>query len=324
MSDQITKLQLIINPISGSLSKEGLDRKMVEILEEHGFDVDVAMTEYAGHATELARRAVDAGYDGVLVCGGDGTINETALAMIGTDVPMGIIPAGSGNGLARHLEIPMNPIESLRVIAERNIRACDYGEVNGHPFFCTFGIGFDAAVSDRFAMSHSRGKMTYVRSAFQEFADYQALHYHIVADGEEIDTDAFLIAVCNAAQYGNNAYIAPEASLVDGKLDLVIVPKITHLGILALGVELITGSLNYNKKVIRRQVSEVTIMRESGPAHLDGEPFNEVGNIIKVKCHPGQLKLFTTGNPAPFQPYLTPMRATAEEVGLAIKYLFNQ
>lgn len=321
---EIRRLFLIINPISGTGSKKGLAERLVRQLEKYGFEVRAEYTKAAGHASELARQAVAEGYDGVLACGGDGTINETARAMIGTDVPMGIIPNGSGNGLARHIAIPIDVIESLKVINERYVRDCDYGEVNGHPFFCTFGIGFDAAVSERFASSGSRGKMTYIRSALHEFRHYKSRHYLIEADGEVIDMDAYLITVANAGQYGNNAYIAPDASITDGYLDLVIVPNVSHLGTLPLGFGLMSGTLATNKKLVKRRVSKLVITREDGPAHLDGEPFCEAGSRIEITCHPGQLKLFCTKNKKPFKPFLTPARSTANGIGLTIKHIFKK
>ena len=143
-------LTLIINPIAGTLSKRGLDSWLMPRLQDMGYDVSVQYTRYAGHATEIAREAAAAGHYAVLACGGDGTVNEVATGLVGTSTALGILPAGSGNGLARHIGIPVDIWRSLRVIAQNNIADCDYGEVNGRPFFCTFGLGFDAAVSHRF------------------------------------------------------------------------------------------------------------------------------------------------------------------------------
>lgn len=318
-----TRLFLIINPISGTGSKKGLDTKLKTALESHGFDVTVAFTSCRGDATRLAREAVNANYDGVIACGGDGTINETARAMAGTGVAMGIIPAGSGNGLARHIGIPIDPLMAVDVIAERFIRDCDYGTINGQPFFCTFGVGFDAAVSTRFADSGKRGKMTYFKSAFQEFVSYRPDLYTITADGHEITDEAFVVTVCNASQYGNNAYIAPDASITDGYLDIMIIKKMSRMATFLLGVDLLSGTLSRHRGVEHLKVKEAVIKRNGpGPAHLDGEPVDG-GSSFEVKCHPGQLKLFVTEKKRPFRPLLTPVESMVNDIGITLRNLIK-
>lgn len=316
----LRRLFLIINPISGTHSKIEVAKYLIDALEHNGFDVTAEFTLGQGDATRLARQAVDLGYDGVLAWGGDGTINETACAMVNTGVPMGIIPAGSGNGLARHLGIPIDALSSTQVIAQRFVRDCDYGTVNDRPFFCTFGIGFDAAVSSRFAASGTRGKMNYVKSALQEFINYEPKTYKIIADGEEIAEEAFLIAICNAAQYGNNAYIAPDASIADGLLDLVVVHKMSRLNLVMMSMELMAGTLNESRGVTRRKVKEVIIFpNEPGPAHLDGEPIEHIGEKICVKCRPGALRIFTNTHKTVFKPIITPVQAMFNDMELAIR-----
>lgn len=317
------RLFLIINPKSGTETKEGIDRMLSRELADRGFEITSVFTRGPGDATELARQAVADGFDGVLACGGDGTVNETACGMVGTGVPMGIVPMGSGNGLARHLNIPIDPLMSLDVVAKRFVRDCDYGDVNGRPFFCTFGVGFDAAVSDRFAASGSRGRINYVRSAVHEFINYKPSTYSIVADGEVIDDEALLVAVCNANQYGNNAFIAPDASIKDGYLDLVVVRNMPKINTVWMSVEMMWGTLTESRHIIKRKVKNVVINRkEPGPAHLDGEPFHVEGNRMVVSSHPGSLKLFTTDNKTPFRPVFTPVHAFFDDMSIAIKHLF--
>ena len=181
------------------------------------------MTEGPGHASELAAEAVATGTETVIAAGGDGTVNEIATALSHTRTAIGIIPLGSGNGLARTLGIPQDVDEALGVIAAGNIETCDRGMACGLPFYCTFGVGFDAEVSEKFASEKRRGRITYVRSVLQEFLEYQPQPYAISVGGRVITERAFLIAACNASQYGNNAYIAPKAELTDGLLDLVVI-----------------------------------------------------------------------------------------------------
>ena len=319
------KVFLIINPNSGTESKEGIERMLCRELGLRGFDVTAEFTGGIGDATKMAKRAVKEGFEAVLACGGDGTVNETACAMINTGVPMGIIPAGSGNGLARHLGFPVDPFMSLDVLAKRNIKDCDYGDVNGRPFFCTFGVGFDAAVSDRFAACGQRGRINYVRSAVHEFISYKPHTYTIFADDEEIDNEALLVAVCNANQYGNNAFIAPDASIKDGLLDLVVVKSMPKLNSVWTSVEMMWGTLTKNRHVEMRKVRKVTIKcDEPGPTHLDGESIHLDSNELNITCHPGRLRLFTTGNKIPFKPFITPVHALIDDMTIAIKHLFSK
>lgn len=314
---------LIVNPISGHASGTGLSDKLVEHLVSHGFDVDLRFTRGAFDATVYARQAVAEGYDGVLACGGDGTINETARALIDTVVPLGILPNGSGNGLARHMNIPLDPLDAVDVIAARKIKMCDYGAANNSPFFCTFGVGFDAAVSDRFAASGARGKFTYVKSALQEFISYKPETYRISADGEEIDDKAIIVAVCNANQYGNNAYIAPGASIKDGLLDLVIVRDMDKVNTVIAGVEMLAGTLDDNSHIVRRKVRRVTIERSNeGPAQLDGEPFH-TGRTIDIECRQAGLLLFTNEKKTAFRPIVTPVQAMMHDIEHTIRNLFH-
>ena len=206
---------LIINPVSGTSSKEQVASATAEAISAAGMRLDTVYTRHAGHATELAATAAAQGTYAVIAAGGDGTVNETARALCGTDTALGIIPMGSGNGLARHLGIPVDVDRSLRVIAERNIINADYGTANDKPFFCTFGVGFDAAVSERFARQKRRGVMMYLKSAIDEYIKFNPEEYVIEANGRVLTERAFLVVCCNASQYGNNTFIAPRASITD-------------------------------------------------------------------------------------------------------------
>lgn len=318
-----SRTMLIINPISGTNHKDGLADAVKEKLAPLGFEVDVRYTTGSGDATRLAREAAARGYGSVLAAGGDGTINETASALCDTQVAMAIIPAGSGNGLARHVGIPIDPILSLDVIAQRNIQAVDYGTVNDRPFFVTMGLGFDAAVSHRFARQSRRGLMMYVKSAIEEYVKYAPEVYTIECGGELITEQAFIIAVANASQYGNNAYIAPRASITDGLLDVTIIHSGDPLSTACMGFDMMTGYLNRNVSVHTMRVPSLTIYRSTpGPGHIDGEPI-DMGQRLDIKCHPGALQLYTPEHKAPFTPVITPIASTLSDVGIAVRRLFN-
>lgn len=317
------KMLLIINPISGNGRKEGLAGHITDVLGTHGVEVVTEYTSCRGDATRLARTGIERGMDAVLACGGDGTVNETARALRDTGMTMGIIPAGSGNGLARHLGIPVDPIKSLDVIVGGHVEDCDYGTVNGLPFFCTFGVGFDAAVSDRFAASGQRGKISYVRSAIEEFLRFHHEHYTIRIDDKVITDDAFLVACCNASQYGNNAYIAPKASLTDGLLDMVIVRKASIIETAMIGVDLMAGTIHRNRIIETIPVRKVTIIRDgAGPAHLDGEPA-ALGDRLTVECHHRGLRLLAPADRDEFQPLLTPAEDLLRDINITINNLLG-
>ena len=206
---------LIINPISGTNNKRGLDKIVKDKLADTGLQIEPVWTTARGDATRFAEKAVENGFHSVIAAGGDGTVNETAKALCGSETALGVIPCGSGNGLARHLEIPINIDASIDILRENHIISCDYGTANDMPFFCTFGMGFDAAVSKRFAEGKHRGFAKYIKSAFEEFRSFNSDEYIISANGKVLTEKAFVIAACNASQYGNNAYIAPQASMTD-------------------------------------------------------------------------------------------------------------
>lgn len=304
---------LIVNPISGGMDKEELSENAIAALEERGFHPSLCVTTKAGDARLFAREAVRCGVPYVIVAGGDGTVNETASALVDTDTALGILPCGSGNGLARHLEIPMDMIEALDIISRRDIMGCDYGTANGRPFFCTFGMGFDAEVSMEFASSKGRGPMNYLRSIFKELMRFRPSVYHIEAEGRSFDVEAFAVAACNASQYGNNAFIAPYASIRDGVLDLIVIHRGTPLTGVFAGVDLFTGFIEDNTLIQKISIHEAIIKREAGYVHLDGEP-GEMESEIRVKCNPGGIKLFVNKDKKPFRPFFTPMQYWRNEI----------
>ena len=317
------KCLLIINPISGTASKRGVAAKCVRRLGKEGIDVEVLYTEGPGDASRFAAEAARKEYLGVIAAGGDGTVNEIASSLRGTATALGIIPMGSGNGLARHLGLTTDIHEALDVIAKRHILACDSCEADSIPFFCTFGLGFDAAVSDKFSRSRQRGLINYLRSALEEYIKFQPDEYEIDADGHVFRLKAFIVAACNASQYGNNVFIAPMASIRDGLLDITIIHAGTPLTRARAGVELVTGLIKNNMIIQTLRVRKATIRRCSpGIAHIDGEPI-QLGKEIKVSCHHGDLLIFTTGDKKPFRPLITPFQYLNREIRTRLRLIFR-
>lgn len=317
------KVRLIINPISGTKSKAGLDRMVADALDRPGWKIETVYTQCHGDATRLALEAVDNGCQIVLAAGGDGTINETAAALCNTGVILGILPCGSGNGLARHLGIPVDIREGLKIILEDHPEDIDYATVNDRKFFCTFGVGFDAAVSAAFAEKKTRGKLTYLKSTFETYANYKPQRYTISANGQKLTEEAFLVAVCNASQYGNNAYIAPSASIVDGLLDVTIIHAGNPLSTALVGVDMMTGMIERNMLIDTIRTDNIVIEREStGASHIDGEPL-EMPARLDIRCHHNGLRVFTPVTVRPFKPLLTPVTAMFNDFKIAVANLFQ-
>ena len=319
------RLLVVINPKSGTASKTGVASRIVRKLEKEGFDVTVHTTTGPGDATVAARSAAKAGYYGVLACGGDGTVNEVASGLCDTDTALGIIPLGSGNGLARHLEIPIDDRAATRVVARDNVIPCDYCTVNGRPFFCTFGVGFDAVVSHDFAQRPGRGLINYLKSVIDVFFKYRPETYSITTPDGTITEKAFLVVCANASQYGNNAYIAPGASVTDGMMDITIVHDGNILENIRLGAELITGLLYKNSRIDSFRTDELSITRTSSePAavHIDGEPVT-LPSPLRIKVRHGGLRIFVPTRTTRFVPILTPMWCNTRNFLLALGRLFG-
>lgn len=312
------RLLMIINPISGTLSKAGLEQRVRQRLEPAGFTIDIVETQYGGHAKELTAKAVAEGYYGVLAAGGDGTVNEIASSLRSSSTALGILPLGSGNGLARHLFTNIDIDHALDIIAKDAPTQCDYATANGYPFFCTFGLGFDAKVTQEYSQMSRRGLISYIKSALQEYFNFTPLTYSITTTNDSITVKAFLIAVCNASQYGNNAYIAPEASIHDGLLDIVIISPGNPITRAIAGVELFTGRINQNLLIQTLRVRSAQIKHLPGPGHVDGEPLT-LPETIDVICHPGDIRIFTDPDKTNFKPIITPIESLRDDSSYLIK-----
>lgn len=267
------KVLFIINPISGTVSKARIPDAIDKYLDKDKFEYEIAETCYAGHATELARKASADGFDIVVAIGGDGTVNEVARAIVHTQTALAIIPCGSGNGLARHLLIPISVKKSIAMINACKIHELDYGIINEHPFFCTCGMGFDAFISQKFAEAGKRGPITYVEKILEAGLQYKPETYKIEDDDESISYKAFLISCANASQYGNNAYIAPQASMSDGLMDVVIMEPFDAIEAPQIAIDMFSKTLNKSSKIKSFRTKHLCIHRSSpGVIHFDGDP----------------------------------------------------
>lgn len=230
-------------------------------------------------------------FDVVWAVGGDGTVNELGKRLIGSSKALGVVPTGSGNGLARHLQISLDPAAAVLARKSSSVVTIDTATVNGHCFLGTFGIGFDAVVASRFAEAGSRGLETYVREAMKAFLAFRPEEYLIVVDGEEIRETAFLLAVGNSNQYGNEAKIAPLASLRDGLLDLAVLRDHRLVDAPDIVRRLFFGTLRDCSYLETRRGRSIQIIRAAeGPAHIDGEPI-VLGREINIEIRPSSLNV---------------------------------
>ena len=293
MDGKIIKVQAIINPISGVGSKRKIPKMIEQMCEKGNCLLDISFTEYRGHASELTKKAIDEGANCIIAVGGDGTVNEIARAMLHSDAVLGIVPKGSGNGLARELHIPKDAKRALDLIAKGHISTIDCCRANGQVFFCTCGVGFDAAVSQKFAEERRRGSLTYIKNTVEEYLSYKPEPYELLVDNQTIKEKAFLVACANASQYGNNAFIAPHANIQDGRMDLTILSPFTPLDIAPLAIQLFTKQIDRNSKIKTLKAQQVTIIRqEPGVMHLDGEPIM-ADSRIDISVFPNSLHVIT-------------------------------
>lgn len=318
----IGRCLMIVNPASGTISKHRVIPHVCDRLDKLGINYTVSNTRYPGHAKEIAAKAAADGYDVVIAVGGDGTVNEVASGLVGTSTALAIIPNGSGNGLARHLGIPVDIDISINVIARNNIIEADYGTANDKPFFCTFGIGFDAAVSERCARQKHRGFLMYLKNTFDEYINFSPEKYTIEANGQVITDRAFLVVACNASQYGNNAFVAPDASITDGELDITIVHAGNVISQAFVGVDMLTGFIGKNALVDTIRTSSAVIRRsDTGAAHIDGDAI-KMPPVIEIKCHKGKLRIFAPTKSTRFIPILTPTYLFFRDMLLSVRHLF--
>lgn len=282
------KILFIINPHSGIKSKLGF----VDLIDHEisgDFIVKTRLTQRPEHATELAEEAVESGVDAVIAVGGDGSVNEVGKALIGTDVALGIIPVGSGNGFARHLNIPLHEKAALQTINKFRTQIIDTATINDIPFLATAGLGFDAQVGWQFANHGRRGFLSYVQITANAFMGYKAKEYKLSIDGKEIETTAFLINFANAGQYGNNAWISPSASLSDGLLNICILDKFPKLYATDIIYKLFNKKIEKSKYYRFYQGKEIWV-RNPEIFHIDGEPRGTDEDLL-IKIVPQSLKV---------------------------------
>ncbi|MBO4340068.1 MAG: diacylglycerol kinase family lipid kinase [Bacteroidales bacterium] len=265
------KITFIINPISGNKDKSKVLSSIGRHLDTALYNAEVIMTEGPGEAERIARESTS---PIVVAVGGDGTVNEVARGIVGSDKILGIIPCGSGDGLALHLGISRRIASAVKVLNKGCHCKIDIATINGRYFLCTAGFGLDAKVSQEFAKSSRRGLARYIHYAWNEWKNNPVGHYTVTSESESWTGDAIFVTVANANQWGNQAKIAPLASIRDGLLDVMVVRPFHTLEIPSLVRRLMTGYTHTSNHVLRFVGKRFHIERaSSGPVHYDGDPF---------------------------------------------------
>lgn len=289
----------IINPISGNGQKQKTIDLIDKVLSDRNIKYEIKLTEYAGHASEIAKNICNTPNCVIVAVGGDGSLNEVAQSLLGSESSLGIIPQGSGNGLARHLKIPMDTEAALLELLNGESVKMDAGTLNGKHFFVTCGIGFDAEVSYSFSKGNLRGLAGYVKESMILYPMYKSKKYRITNKGKTIEHEAFSISVANASQYGNDAVIAKDASISDSLLDLCVLKKFPKLLGFHLGISMFMQNIQQSSYFIGEQIEEIEIehLGKGGVcnAQIDGESI-EAHFPVKIKVIPNSINIIVPKN----------------------------
>lgn len=288
-----TKTVFVVNPISGVGKQKKIESLLKENLNQDLIDYTVRYTERIHHGTEIAREAVDQGYDCVVAVGGDGSVNDVAQGLKDSGVTMGIIPCGSGNGLARSLKIPLTPAAAIRLLNQQNERFIDSIVINDKWISVNAaGVGFDAYIARLMKAAKTRGFAAYTNLILREYASYKNNTYRLTVDGRTLERSAWFIAIANGRQFGYNLSVAPKANLSDGFIDISIIDKIP------LDHILITAPMAFMNLLDHSQHAEMFRAKElylEGNVHkwvnIDGEGEN-LGKELHFVNHPNSVKIY--------------------------------
>lgn len=288
----LKKVKFVHNPRSGIIRAPVLLRKAIEAsLAGATFDYEFSETERRGHGYELAKQAVEEGYDAVVAVGGDGTVNEVATALLHTDVKLGIVPVGSGNGFARGVGIPMSLRRAVKLLSEGAVRKIDAGKIQDRYFFIVTGVGFDAVIGKLFDDQKMRGPIPYFAIGFREFLFYRPEVFIIKFDGKQIAVPALLVTIANQKGWGAGAVIAPNAEPDDGLLEICIIHRVNFLYALFHLPKIFLGKIDKVRKYEWYRAKEIEIIREKpGPFHYDGEP-EDGGEVLNISIIPSALNV---------------------------------
>jgi len=283
----------IINPNSGSNRKKNIINKILQKYPSK--EISVKITEYPGHASEIAKQELHKNTQNIIAVGGDGTVNEIASQLVGSKVNFGIVPMGSGNGFARSMLIPLKPHHALETIFKNNTKQIDVGKVNDKFFCAVAGVGIDANIAYRFQQSKKRGPVPYFIAGFKEFFKYPYSEFYIKDGDKELQYRPLTITIANANQFGNGAKIAPLADLQDGLLDICIVQKMSLLKSINAASKMFKGNISQiaSYSTFTSDRIEISSKNTEINYHVDGEPFKTNDKLI-FEIVPKSLNVITT------------------------------
>ena len=282
------KIRFIINPISGIGKQKGIEDVIKRYLV---FSYDIVYTKKCGDATILSKKAIKDKKDIVIAVGGDGTVSECSKALIGSNVAIGVIPCGSGNGFAYHIGMKKDIKKAILQLNISTLKTIDSCTANDERFVNVSGIGFDAHIANLFANNKKRGLFNYLKLIIKELS-YQPEYYKIEYNNTKKEVKAYLIAFANTSQYGNDFEISPFAKLDDGLIDFVIVKVFSKWKIPFFLLKVAKGKVHLSKNVEIITSKEMSIESKNRLVHLDGEP-KELKSPIVVKVKPRTLKIFS-------------------------------
>ncbi|MGC6470095.1 MAG: diacylglycerol/lipid kinase family protein [Flavobacteriales bacterium] len=285
------KIKFIINPISGKGNHNNVVDLIDKYIDKGIFSVDSVFTEYPMHAMKLAKSAVKDGVDIVVAVGGDGTMRECAMGVLGSSTALAILPCGSGNGFALHFKMSSELPQAIAQLNHCSFKQVDSCTANGNPFFNVSGIGFDAHIASLFARQTIRGFSSYIKLVLRECIFYSAQDYIIEYDGKIEHHNALIISWANATQFGNNAIISPESKINDGLVDICILSDFSRWKVPLLLYRLFNRSIHHSKYMTVLRSKSIKIKCKNGISHLDGESV-DLGKDITIDTHKNSLKLF--------------------------------
>lgn len=289
------RILFIINPKAGTKSKTHIPNLIHEYVDNQKFEIDIEFTKAPNHATELAKTAAENGVDVVIATGGDGTVNEVMKGLLHSKTALGILPFGSGNGLARFLGVPMNHLEALKFINTAPKVCIDTCQLNNHAFVNVAGTGFDAHIGNVFSQAKGRGFSTYIKLSVKEFRKYKSQDYELLVNGQTITRKAFMISFANTSQFGNNAHIAPEADIQDGLVDVCIMQPLSIVDLPSVVFKIFNKSIHLSKYVEIIKCDKAQIKRKTNDAiHIDGEP-HIADSVLDLQVVPSSLWVLRKG-----------------------------
>lgn len=282
------RIRFIINPISGGVKKAKVPQMIEQHLNHDVFEYDIAITQYKQHAKSIAIESAREGIDIVCAVGGDGSVHEVGTALIGTKCTMAIIPTGSGNGLARHLKIPLKTPQAIQNINAMHTICMDTGLANDKPFLGVGGYGFDAFIAKRFDEYHIRGFWGYTQLVYEEYFSYKPPKMKIILENEIIKGNFLLCSLANSSEFGNGFCISPKSDVRDGQMELVLLSKFSWWRTMGVIGRFFMKKIEGSRFISIHSFKKARIILEEPLAHYDGEPFT-VRNEINVEIIPQSL-----------------------------------